>query len=299
MKHITVLQQEAVDMLDLSKDAVVVDCTLGSGGHAGEILARLGKKGTYIGIDVDPQAIKDSEHLRQGAQADVILVEDNFRNIRHILEKLGLHHVDAILADLGWRMEQFSGESGELRGFSFQSDEPLVMTFGSERDYAFTAYDIINEWGEEDIANVIYAYGEERYSRRIARSIIEAREHAPICTSGELAALVSDALPRGKGRSRIHPATKTFQALRIAVNDEFDALRELLMDGFEALRPNGRMAIITFHSLEDRIVKEIFKTYTRDQKGVLVHKKPIGPSEESLQENKRARSAKLRTIEKI
>jgi 16S rRNA (cytosine1402-N4)-methyltransferase len=299
MKHITVLQQEAVDMLDLKEDAVVVDCTLGSGGHGSQILAKLGSKGTYIGIDVDPSAIKDNAHLQDGAEAKVILVEDNFRNIRHILEKLGLHQVDAILADLGWRTEQFSSTSGEPRGFSFQQDEPLIMTFGSERDYAFTAYDIVNEWEEEDIANVIYAYGEERYSRRIARAIIEAREHAPICTSGELAELVASALPKGKGKTRINPATKTFQALRIAVNDEFDALRELLLDGFEALKPGGKMAIISFHSLEDRIVKETFKTFTRDQKGALVHKKPIAPSEEALQENRKARSAKLRTIEKF
>ncbi len=297
MKHITVLQQEAVDMLDLHKDAVVVDCTLGSGGHAKEILAKLGKNGTYIGIDVDPQAIADNAYLKDGAEAKVILVEDNFRNIRHILEKLDVHHVDAILADLGWRTEQFSSTSGEPRGFSFQNDEPLIMTFGSERDYAFTAYDIVNEWEEEDIANVIYAYGEERYSRRIARAIVERREHAPICTSAELSELIAEALP--KGRARINPATKTFQALRIAVNDEFDALRELLLDGFDLLSPGGKMAIISFHSLEDRIVKETFKTFTRDQKGALVHKKPIAPSKEALQENRKARSAKLRTIEKI
>lgn len=299
MKHITVLQQEAVSMLNLSKDSVVVDCTLGSGGHAGEILKLLGAKGTYIGIDVDKTALKTNADLQELSKAKVILEQANFRNIGSSLEKLGFERVDAILADLGWRMEQFDGEAGEPRGFSFNREEPLFMTYGSSGDYPFTAYEIVNDWKEEDIANVIYAYGDERYSRRIARKIVEVREKSPICTSLELAAVVESAMPRMHGKKRIHPATKTFQALRIAVNDEFDALRELLVDGFEKLSPKGRMAIITFHSLEDRIVKETFREFTRDQKGLLVHKKPIGPSPEELQENPRSRSAKLRTIEKI
>jgi 16S rRNA (cytosine1402-N4)-methyltransferase len=299
MKHITVLQQEAVSMLNLSKDSVVVDCTLGSGGHAGEILKLLGAKGTYIGVDVDKTALKANAELQKLSKAKVILEQANFRNIGSSLEKLGFERVDAILADLGWRMEQFDGEAGEPRGFSFNREEPLFMTYGSSGDYPFTAYEIVNDWKEEDIANVIYAYGDERYSRRIARKIVEVREKSPICTSLELAAVVESAMPRMHGKKRIHPATKTFQALRIAVNDEFDALRELLVDGFEKLAPKGRMAIITFHSLEDRIVKETFREFTRDQKGLLVHKKPIGPSPEELQENPRSRSAKLRTIEKI
>jgi 16S rRNA (cytosine1402-N4)-methyltransferase len=286
-------------MLNLSKDSVVVDCTLGSGGHAGEILKLLGAKGTYIGIDVDKTALKANAELQKLSKAKVILEQANFRNIGSSLEKLGFERVDAILADLGWRMEQFDGEAGEPRGFSFNREEPLFMTYGSSGDYPFTAYEIVNDWKEEDIANVIYAYGDERYSRRIARKIVEVREQSPICTSLELAAVVESAIPRMHGKKRIHPATKTFQALRIAVNDEFDALRELLVDGFEKLAPKGRMVIITFHSLEDRIVKETFREFTRDQKGLLVHKKPIGPSPEELQENPRSRSAKLRTIEKI
>jgi 16S rRNA (cytosine1402-N4)-methyltransferase len=299
MRHITVLQQEAVSLLNLSNDSVVVDCTLGSGGHAREILKILKKKGTYIGIDVDKTALQSNSDLQEQAQAKVILVEDNFRNLGNILDTLGISAVDAVLADLGWRMEQFEGEAGELRGFSFRREEPLAMTYGSSGAYPFTAYDIVNTWQEEDIANVIYAYGEERFSRRIARKIVEARGKSPIGTSTELAALVEEAVPRVYAKKRIHPATKTFQALRIAVNDEFDALRELLLSGFEHLVPGGRMAIITFHSLEDRIVKETFRTFTRDQKGVLVHKKPIEASVEELQANPRARSAKLRTIEKI
>lgn len=299
MKHITVLQKEAVTALNLNKDSVIVDCTLGSGGHAEEILKLLGPKGIYIGIDVDKTALKANEHLQSLTKAKVILVEDNFRYISDVLKKLEIDHVDAILADLGWRMEQFDGQSGDPRGFSFMREEPLAMTYGFSEDYAFTAYDIVNDWREEDIANVIYAYGEERYSRRIAKRIVEERQLSPICTSTELAALVEKAVPRAHGRKRIHPATKTFQALRIAVNDEFDALRELLINGFECLAPKGRMSIITFHSLEDRIVKETFRAFTRDQKAVLVNKKPIGPSIEELSENPRARSSKLRTLEKI
>jgi len=299
MKHITVLQQEAVSALNLHKDSVVVDCTLGSGGHAEEILKKLGSKGTYIGIDVDKTAIAANAHLQSLSKAKVLLIEDNFRFIREVLEKLKIEKVDAIIADLGWRMEQFDGNSGAPRGFSFTLDEPLAMTYGNPKDYAFTAFDIVNDWQEEDIANVIYAYGEERYARRIARKIVEEREISVISTSVELAALVDKAVPKTGGRKRIHSATKTFQALRIAVNDEFDALRDLILDGFECLAPQGRMSIISFHSLEDRIVKESFRALTRDQKGVLVTKKPLAPSPEELERNPRARSAKLRTIEKI
>jgi 16S rRNA (cytosine1402-N4)-methyltransferase len=299
MKHITVLQKEAVTMLNLKEDSVVVDCTLGSSGHGEEIVKLLGSKGTYIGIDVDKTAIEDAKHLHSLTKAKVHLVEDNFRYIGEILQKLHIEKVDAILADLGWRMEQFDGQSGDPRGFSFKTDEPLAMTFGTPSSYAFTAYDIVNDWKEEDIANVIYAYGEERYSRRIAKLIVQERELSPICTSLELADVVTRAVPSAYAHKRTHCATKTFQALRIAVNDEFDALRDLLMQGFEALKPHGRMAIISFHSLEDRIVKETFRTLTRDQVGLLITKKPIAPGEEELKANSRARSAKLRTIEKV
>lgn len=299
MKHITVLQQEATHALNLSKDSVVVDCTFGSAGHAEVILASLGKKGVYIGVDADETALKPYKEMQSSYDATIHLVHDNFRNIQAILQKLNIDSVDAILADLGWRMEQFDGSSGLPRGFSFKTDEPLAMTFGSPKQYAFTAYDIVNEWDEEDIANVLYGYGQERYSRRIAKGIVAYRKKTPITTSLCLAEIIEKAVPVVYRHKKTHPATKSFQALRIAVNDEFDALQELLSKGFEVLRPGGRMAIITFHSLEDRIVKETFKTYARDQKGVLVTKKPIAPSEEEQKENPRARSAKMRTIEKI
>lgn len=299
MKHITVLQAEAVSTLNLRDDSVVVDCTLGSGGHAKAILDKLGKKGRYLGIDADPTAIEDNADLQSSYEANVKLIHGNFRDLSTILASENLPQVDAILADLGWRMEQFSGDTALPRGFSFSSDEPLYMTFGNPQSYPFTAADIVNDWAEEDIANVIYAYGEERFSRRIAKHLVEARKKIDITTAKQLAELVAEAVPKGPGRQKTHPATKTFQALRIAVNDEFEALTTLLNDGFTALTPGGRMAIISFHSLEDRIVKETFKTFVRAGEGALVHKKPIAPTFTEVRDNPRARSAKLRTIEKL
>ena len=183
MRHITVLQQEATQQLNLSKGSVVVDCTLGSGGHAKAILPIIGESGTYVGIDADITAITTNDYLHNDYPATIHLLNDNFKNITKALNDIGITQVDAILADLGWRMEQFDGSSGEKRGFSFQNDEPLHMTFGSPSDYPFTAYDIVNEWDEEDIANVIFAYGEEHFSRRIAKKIIEVRKKEAITGS--------------------------------------------------------------------------------------------------------------------
>lgn len=299
MKHITVFKEKAIELLSLSADSVVVDCTLGAGGHGEEILKVLGKKGTYIGIDADPTAIETAGETFSQCDATVHLVNDNFRNLTSILEELSIQHVDAVLADLGWRMEQFSGETNLPRGFSFSADEPLSMTFGNPSRYAFTAADIVNDWDEEDIANVIYGYGQDRFARRIAKAIVEQRKQGPIETAKELGELVKAAVPGIARKGRTHPATKTFQGLRIAVNDEFEALNDLLHTGFDALAPSGRMVIISFHSLEDRMVKEYFKQLVRDQKGVLVHKKPLAPEHEEISHNPRARSAKLRTIEKV
>jgi 16S rRNA (cytosine1402-N4)-methyltransferase len=300
MAHIAVLQKETVLSLNLKKDSVVVDCTLGSGGHAALIVSALGKNGCFIGMDVDETALLANKKLETVTTTKVVLIRSNFAKIQEILQEQKVSSVDAILADLGWRMEQFDGTSGVPRGFSFKNDEPLHMTFGKPSEYSFTAYDIVNEWAEEDIANVLFAYGEEFKSRKIAKYIVEARKKAPIMTSGQLAEVITHAVcGTKKTPQRIHPATKSFQALRIAVNDEFDVLRTLLLSGFEALAPHGRMSIITFHSLEDRIVKETFKNFTRDRKGILVTKKPIGPSPEEVKMNPRSRSAKLRTIEKL
>jgi 16S rRNA (cytosine1402-N4)-methyltransferase len=295
MKHITVLLNEAVAALKLRTDSVVVDATLGAGGHARAILKCLGKAGTYIGLDADPSAIRDAKETLK-SKADLHLVHRNFSQLHEVLQELKIEKVDAILADLGWRSEQFA-EVG--RGFSFNDNEGLLMTYGAPEDHLFTAYDIVNSWDEEDIANVIFGYGEERYSRRIAKAIVEQRRKSPITSALMLADIVSQSVPAGYKRGKINPATKTFQALRIAVNDEFSVLEKFIAQSWAALKSGGRISIISFHSLEDRIVKHSFRSLIQDHNGILVTKKPIVPTREEIINNPRARSAKLRVIEKI
>ncbi len=294
MQHITVLQHEAVDALALNPASIVVDATLGAGGHAQVILDKLSAKGTYIGIDADDLAVQHAAKELK-SKAKMHLVHANFALLLNVLRSLEINEVDAILADLGWRTDQFS-EMG--RGFSFVDTQGLAMTYGDASEYAFTAKDIVNDWAEADIANVLYGYGEEHYSRRIAKAIVDYRVNQPIETGAVLAQIIADAVPSAYRHGRIHPATKSFQGLRIAVNDEFSVLETFITDSFTKLKPGGRLAIISFHSLEDRIVKLAFKAFTHDQKGVLVTKKPITPSSEEIKNNPRARSAKLRIIQK-
>lgn len=291
MKHKTVLLKEAVDGLALAPDSVVVDATFGSGGHAREIIKQLGAHGTYIGIDADETALRDQTF--EEAKGTVHLVNDNFQNITEIIRSLHIEKVDAVLADLGWRMEQFV--DGQ-KGFSFNVDEPLYMTFGNPEQYSFTAMDIVNDWEEETLANIFYGYAEERFARRIARAIVEKRVNEPIDTTFKLRDVVIAALPSVARHKSINPATKVFQALRIAVNDELSVLERFIADGFAALAPEGRMAIITFHSIEDRIVKHSFREIAQAGRGALITKKPIVPTAAELADNPRARSAKLRII---
>ncbi len=295
MQHITVLLDEAVDALALTKASVVVDATLGAAGHATEIIKHLDKSGTFIGFDADIESITHARTVLQ-SDATVHLVHQNFANFDTALSALSVGAVDAVLADLGWRIEQFTTDG---RGFSFTDAAGLAMTYGDPATYSFTAEDIVNDWKEEDIANVLYGYGEEHYSRRIAKAIIEARARARIVSGAQLADIISACVPAAYRRSKLHPATKSFQGLRIAVNDEFSVLETFIAAAFTRLAPGGRLAIISFHSLEDRIVKLAFRTYTHDQQGVLVNKKPIVPTREELQRNPRARSAKLRIIQKL
>ncbi len=292
MQHITVLQQEAVDGLMLRPHDTVVDATFGSGGHAREILKRLDSTGTYIGIDADQTAL-DAQTFE--TKATIHLVNENFRNIAQILGSLHITHADAILADLGWRMEQFS-EGG--KGFSFAIDEPLHMTFGDPAKYEFTAHTIVNEWGEDSIADIIFGYSEDRAARKIAKAIVTARKSAPIVTTLQLVSIIESAFPKLHYR-KVNPSTKTFQALRIAVNDELGALEQFLKDSYTALSPGGHMAIITFHSLEDRVVKQYFRQLKDADMAELMTKKPTIPSPEELKANPRARSAKLRIIKKL
>jgi len=294
--HITVLKDEAVGALAITESSIVVDATLGAAGHAARIVSRLGTGGIFLGIDADEHAIAPAQKILGMPQCRMHLVAGNFRNIDSILEPLHTNKVDAILADLGWRMEQFSGNG---KGFSFQVDEPLIMTYGDPKNYPFTAQDILNEWKEEDIRNVLKGYGEERFASRIARAIVAEREHRPIMTTLDLVATIEKAVPGFYKRGRIHCTTRTFQALRIAVNDEFAALEDFIKKSIALLNPHGRLAIISFHSIEDRIVKHLFKEYARDQVGVIHTKKPITASSTELAINPRARSAKLRVFEKI
>lgn len=291
--HRSVLLQEAVDSLDIRPEDTVVDATLGGAGHAKEIVKLLGESGAFIGFDADEDAIKRGEIALSGSRAKVLFAHVNFRHMKHELSKLGIARVDKALFDLGWSGFQLTAG----RGFSFLSDEPLSMAYS--KDQPLTAAVIVNEWSEESIADVIYGWGEERFARRIASAVVAARMEKRIETARELADIVKAAVPAPARYGRLHPATKTFQALRIAVNDELGALEEGLRAAWQLLNPGGRIAVITFHSIEDRIVKQRFADLEKKGEGKRLTKKPIAPSDTEREENPRARSAKLRVIEKI
>lgn len=288
------LLTEAVDALALTSASVVVDATIGSAGHAALICNQLGKGGRYLGIDADRTAVAAAQKLLANVPPRVTLVTGNFSNLENLIRSTDIEvgTVDAVLADLGWRMEQFT-DGG--RGFSFRVDEPLLMTYGDPRDYPFTAHDIVNEWTEAQIATIIAGYGEERYARRIAGAIVKARAIAPLLTTAELVSVIEQAVPAVYRHGRVHAATRTFQALRMAVNDELTVVEQLIDAAVRVLRPGGRLAIITFHSIEDRLVKHRFRALALEGAS-LITKRPITPSPEEVAHNPRARSAKLRVI---
>ncbi len=297
MKHITVLKTEAVAALALKPDSVVVDATYGGGGHAKLICEQLDTQGVYVGIDADATAFSSNVLDTERLKPTIHLVNNNFSKLEEILSSLHIKKVDAILADLGWRTDQFT-DGG--KGFSFQAEDPLLMTYGHPEAYDFTAYDLVNNWDEEDIANVLYGYGDERYSRRIAKAIVSARIKHPIATAKELALIIEGAIPKvAKYKSGINSATKSFQAIRIAVNDELKSLEQFIIQAAECLSFEGRLAIISFHSIEDRIVKLKFKELAASSEFEILSKKPIIADFEELAKNPRARSAKLRIIKKI
>lgn len=298
-RHVPVLLRETIEGLALKPESTVVDATFGSGGHTREILKHLGERGVLIALDADSAATAHGQDAYKG-DARVTFANENFRNIASVLEARGKSEVNGLIADLGWRSEQFLGDKAThmQKGFSFQNDEPLLMTFGNPEAYPFTARDIVNEWEEGDIKNVLRGYGEERYAAKIAKRIVEMREKKPIETTNALVEIVESAVPGRYRRGKMHPATKTFQALRIAVNDELDALTALIKNTIPYLSVGGRLAIITFHSIEDRIVKHQFRDLAHDDLGIVITKKPITATEAEIAQNKRARSAKLRIFEK-
>lgn len=289
-RHDTVLLSEAVEGLRVQAKDVVIDATIGAAGHFSLLHAKLGHEGVLIGIDADHDAILRAEKAVEGKQGPKVhVINDNFRNIDAILDKVGCAKVDRVLFDLGWSGYHLS--SG--RGFSFQTHEPLIMTYGTPAE-GESAAELINSATEEEIADILYTYGEERFARGIAKSIVKRRKAAPILTTDDLVAAVEDGTPSWYHHRKLHPATKTFQALRIAVNDELGALREGLTAAINRLNCGGRVAVITFHSIEDRIVKQMFRDAAHAGKGSLVNRKPLVPSAEELTKNPRARSAKLR-----
>lgn len=297
--HIPVLLHETVEFLTKPfvgrrLPAWYLDGTLGGGGHTRAILKALNGNANVIALDRDPQAVKRAEESMRGEAKRLIIENDDFRNLDKCLHKHGIQTADMILLDLGISSDELD-LSG--RGFSFMREEPLHMTMGHPTSHLFTASSIVNGWKEEDIANVIYAYGEEGFARRIAKAIMLAREKQPIKTTTELAEIVKMAVPAFYRRGKTNPATKTFQALRIAVNDELKALEEGLEKGFAHLAPGGRMAVISFHSLEDRIVKTFFKGLKAKEASILT-KRPLTASAQEIAENSRSRSAKMRVIEK-
>jgi 16S rRNA (cytosine1402-N4)-methyltransferase len=295
VEHIPVLAETLAEQINLPPDGVMVDATIGQGGHSLLFGKILGPKGVIVGLDVDKRAIQRAQFILKDLVCKVILHICNFSQITEYVEKLGIEKVHFILADLGVSSAQLADVE---KGLSFQTNMPLDMRF--DKRLKTTAADIVNRTDERTLADLIYRFGQDRASRRIARFIVQQRRRQPITTTGQLAAIVGKALQRqGKKRKhRIHPATRTFQALRIAVNNELENLKELLAGGPELLNKQGYIAVISYHSLEDKIVKNNFKLNENENIYRIITKKPIVPSHEEISRNRRARSAKLRIAQK-
>ena len=297
MKHIPVLLAESIDGLNIKSGSTIVDGTLGGGGHTLEIIKRFGKNVKIICFDLDKDAISRSKKIIDETDSNVTFETTGFQNIDKVLDDLKISKSDQILLDLG--LSSFQLEEGK-RGFTFLRNEPLLMTMKRNPEEGdLTAYKIVNTWDEETLADIIYGFGEEKYSRKIAKAIVEARLEKKIETTFDLVKIIERAVGKNYRGLRIHPATRTFQALRIATNSELSNLEQVIQKGFKRLKIGGRMAIISFHSLEDRIVKKAFIELKTKRYGNVITKKPIIPKEEEIESNPRSRSAKLRLIEKI
>lgn len=297
--HISVLLNESIESLNIKGNGKYIDATLGYAGHSSEILRRLEKEGFLFAFDQDEEAVKFSTEKLNKINSNFKIFHTNFKNMKKYIDE----KVDGILFDLGVSSPQLDETE---RGFSYHNDAPLDMRM--DKRQKLTAYDVVNNYNLEKLIKIFYEYGEEKYSRNIAREIIKNR---PINTTLELAEIIKSSVPE-KYRNSAHPARKVFQAIRIEVNQELEILEQALLDAFSLLNSGGRISVITFHSLEDRIVKNVFKKLTEEdevskklpttktnQKAKLITKKPIIPSEEELEKNRRSRSAKLRVIEKI
>ncbi len=308
-KHVSVLLHEAIDSLSVKEDGIYVDLTLGRGGHSKEILKRL-KNGHLYAFDKDDEAIEESKENLKGFEDKLTIIRDDFRNFRQNLDKLGVKKVDGILLDLGVSSPQF--DEGN-RGFSYREDSRLDMRMDTRQK--LTAYDVVNTYSIQELTRIFREYGEDKYSYQIARKIIEKRQQKPVETTLDLVEIIKACKPQKELAKKGHPAKQIFQALRIEVNDELGALKEALKDGLDVLNVGGRIVVITFHSLEDRITKVMFQEVSKvegTRRNVfslpskddepdyrLVNTKVILPSESEQEENPRSRSAKLRAIERI
>lgn len=306
--HISVLLNECIDNLNIRPDGIYVDGTMGGGGHSLEIAKRL-TTGRLICIDQDPNAHEAAGKRLAEYKDRITFVRDNFGNIKSILDSLGIEKIDGMLLDIGVSSHQLDEAE---RGFSYQQDAPLDMRMNPDRP--FSAHDVVNGYDEDELDRVIFTYGEERWARRIAQFIVKEREAKPIETTGELVDIIKKAVPKGARKDGPHPAKRTFQAIRIEVNGELEVLQRAIDDVAARLAVGGRLCIITFHSLEDRIVKEAFRKQEnpcicppqfpvcvcgKKPLGRVITRKPILPSKEELEENPRSRSAKLRVLEGV
>lgn len=292
-RHIPVLLNEVLEVLSLQPGENVVDCTVGIGGHAAAVLQRTSPNGRLLGMDLDEAALDAARRTLDRFGSRAMLVHESYRNVGRVLLSQHFGSVHAALLDAGF--SSFVVDD-PVRGFSFRKDGPLDMRYDVSQE--MTAAEIVNGWDEDGLAKILWEYGEERYARRIAEAILRERRKERIIGTVRLAGIVADAVPAHYRRRRIHPATKTFQALRIAVNDELGNLETALPQLLSALRPGGRLAVITFHSVEDRIVKRFFRSAVRDGTAVAITKKPVVAGSEDVRTNPRSRSAKLRAIMK-
>lgn len=307
-KHISVLLDETIDGLDIKPDGIYVDGTLGGGGHSYEILKRLSPKGRLIGIDQDGEALKAAGERLKEFENQITLVRSNYCEIDKVLKELNVEKVDGILLDIGVSSYQLDNLE---RGFSYKSDAPLDMRMDTRQE--LTAADVVNTYSENELFKIIKDYGEDKFAKNIAKHIVLARKEKPLETTKELSEVIKRAIPMKVQAKGGHPAKKTFQAIRIEVNQELTVLKESIDKMIDLLKPNGRICIITFHSLEDRIVKRKFRENEnpctcppnfpvcvcgKKSKGKVITRKPIIPSEDEIEENKRAKSSKLRIFER-